>query len=477
MVLNSVGNAKGQTSLSVQNANMSNKNQNNDFASILLDVADIALPNATENKMAPEVVQAATKSQNISDVTAAPQTKNELSSDNDNSENVIIAPYIVVANYNNAIGTNDNAELAIDGNQSNSAPVSNLFTAQMANDENKEIAPEDLAQTLATPEIVQDLNPAANQNVAQPQNTELDKAVETLSPLNENEAKDLVANLNLDKVIQPATMSQNNNAPQNNNVRENSIFAENSNPKTNSKASAKISEFSSTNEIENNDIAQNDALLPNAAPIEAKDNAQNSNNGFQSNNDNQPSSEIKIDNISNDAAPSFKIETNQNLSETAQANNKVLNVPVLAATIVRQAQNGEKSFFVRLDPSELGSVSIELKLGTDKKMRAIIGADRSDTLSEIAKSSANISQALKDAGFELAENGLSFNLENGANQSQSGFNAPSQNNNGFNAQLANNNLETEDNILGQTDGRNSTKLKSSTIHSEIWQKARISLVA
>lgn len=476
MVLNSVGNAKGQTSLSVQNANMSNKNQNNDFASILLDVADIALPNATENKMAPEVVQAATKSQNISDSNEAPQTKNELPKDNDNSENVIIAPYIVVANNNIAIGTNDNAELAIDGNQSNSAPAtaSNLFTAQMANDENQEIVPEDLAQTSETNEIVQDVNPAANQNIAPIANTELDKAVETLSPLNANEAKDLVANLNLDKIIQPAS------APQNNNVRENSIFAENSNPKTNSKASAKISEFNSTNEIENNDIAQNDALLPNAATIGAKDNAQNSNNGFQSNNDNQPSSEIKIDNIdniSNDAAPSFKIETNHNLGETAQANNKMLNVPVLAATIVRQAQNGEKSFFVRLDPSELGSVSIELKLGTDKKMRAIIGADRSDTLSEIAKSSANISQALKDAGFDLAENGLSFNLENGANQSQSGFNAPSQNNNDFNAQLANNNLETEDNILSQTDGRNSTKLKSSTIHSEIWQKARISLVA
>jgi flagellar hook-length control protein FliK len=85
-------------------------------------------------------------------------------------------------------------------------------------------------------------------------------------------------------------------------------------------------------------------------------------------------------------------------------------VQTLAARIAARAMDGGRVFDIRLDPAELGRVEVRLELGSDNSVRALLSAERADTLAELQRSARDLEKALAEAGLDLAEDGLSFSL-------------------------------------------------------------------
>jgi flagellar hook-length control protein FliK len=98
-------------------------------------------------------------------------------------------------------------------------------------------------------------------------------------------------------------------------------------------------------------------------------------------------------------------------------------IPMLAATMVRRLESGAKQFSMRLDPPELGQVEVKLTVAADKKVRAVVSADRPEALADLVRSARDLVRALQEAGLDLEENGLTFSLNDQAgNQSRNGQN-------------------------------------------------------
>lgn len=100
-------------------------------------------------------------------------------------------------------------------------------------------------------------------------------------------------------------------------------------------------------------------------------------------------------------------------------------VQTLAAQIMRRQAEGVRVFDIRMDPPELGRVGVRLELGQDQRVKAMLTAERPDTLQELQRTARDLERALAEAGLDLAQNGLSFSLggERGDHDGR-GFGAP-----------------------------------------------------
>ncbi len=93
------------------------------------------------------------------------------------------------------------------------------------------------------------------------------------------------------------------------------------------------------------------------------------------------------------------------------------NVESLAVSIAARSQSGAKQFDIRLDPPELGRVEVRLSIDASGKAQAHMTADHPDTLNLLQKDSGSLTQALRDAGLNVARDGLNFSLRGQSNQS------------------------------------------------------------
>jgi hypothetical protein len=55
-------------------------------------------------------------------------------------------------------------------------------------------------------------------------------------------------------------------------------------------------------------------------------------------------------------------------------------------------------------------VEVRLELGADNSVRALLSAERADTLAELQRSARDLEKELAEAGLDLADDGLSFSL-------------------------------------------------------------------
>lgn len=94
----------------------------------------------------------------------------------------------------------------------------------------------------------------------------------------------------------------------------------------------------------------------------------------------------------------------------------------LAGQITRQFNNGQRVFDIRLDPAELGKVDVRLELRADNRVHAVLMAERPETLSELQRAARDLERSLNDAGLELAEDGLTFQMSDDGNATGSGGN-------------------------------------------------------
>jgi len=83
----------------------------------------------------------------------------------------------------------------------------------------------------------------------------------------------------------------------------------------------------------------------------------------------------------------------------------------LAVTIAARSQAGAKHFDIRLDPPELGRVDVRLSVDDAGKAQASLTVEKPQTLELLQKDVTNLERALKDAGLDLAQNGLNFSLK------------------------------------------------------------------
>jgi len=88
--------------------------------------------------------------------------------------------------------------------------------------------------------------------------------------------------------------------------------------------------------------------------------------------------------------------------------------------IIERADGRAQRFEVRLDPAELGRVDVRIEIGADRKVHAVLAAHDSAALSDLMRGQRALERALADAGIDLADNGVRFELarDNGGPASQ-----------------------------------------------------------
>lgn len=77
-------------------------------------------------------------------------------------------------------------------------------------------------------------------------------------------------------------------------------------------------------------------------------------------------------------------------------------------------------FEVRLDPAELGRVDVRIEIGADRKVHAVLAAHDSAALTDLMRGQRALERALTDAGIDLKDGGLKFELANDSNRGLAG---------------------------------------------------------
>lgn len=83
----------------------------------------------------------------------------------------------------------------------------------------------------------------------------------------------------------------------------------------------------------------------------------------------------------------------------------------IAMQISRAADQGVDRLSVQLKPAELGKVTIDLEIGPDNRMLAVISAERSETLDLLQRDARSLEKALAEAGVETDGSSLEFSLQ------------------------------------------------------------------
>ena len=85
-------------------------------------------------------------------------------------------------------------------------------------------------------------------------------------------------------------------------------------------------------------------------------------------------------------------------------------VAALSAEIVKKADAKTTRFDVALTPEGLGKVNVRIEIGRDGALTASMQFDTAHAAQELKGKSSELRQALSDAGFNVPDNGLSFDV-------------------------------------------------------------------
>jgi flagellar hook-length control protein FliK len=90
-------------------------------------------------------------------------------------------------------------------------------------------------------------------------------------------------------------------------------------------------------------------------------------------------------------------------------------VPVnaVAVEIGLRALSGSQSFQIRLHPEDLGRVDVKLDIGSDGSVKAVVSADRPDTLALLQRDQRSLERAFEQAGLKPSDAGVQYSLADG----------------------------------------------------------------
>ena len=77
----------------------------------------------------------------------------------------------------------------------------------------------------------------------------------------------------------------------------------------------------------------------------------------------------------------------------------------------KAVQNGDNKIKIQLRPQELGRVEVKLEIANDGRAKALIIAERPETLDILQRDVRVLDRALQDAGLKTDQNSLSFDLQ------------------------------------------------------------------
>ena len=127
--------------------------------------------------------------------------------------------------------------------------------------------------------------------------------------------------------------------------------------------------------------------------------------------------------------PSSQFSLSQNASTTNTTNNitaQLANKPIMQPAtnqvfvqLTRAVQNGENKITIQLRPEELGRVEVKLDIAGDGRVKAMVMADKPETLDLLQRDSRTLERALQESGLKTDNNSLSFNLQGKESNSQS----------------------------------------------------------
>ncbi|KRA41632.1 flagellar hook-length control protein FliK [Devosia sp. Root635] len=107
-----------------------------------------------------------------------------------------------------------------------------------------------------------------------------------------------------------------------------------------------------------------------------------------------------------------------------QTSQQQLNLPQLAFEMVRQVNDGNTRFQIRLDPPELGRIDVKLDIDKSGQVNARLTVEKSETLDLMQRDQRGLERALQQAGLDGAKTNLEFSLKqnpfSGGQQGQSG---------------------------------------------------------
>tara|TARA_R110000868_G_scaffold4155_10_gene25321 strand:+ start:4766 stop:6295 length:1530 start_codon:yes stop_codon:yes gene_type:complete len=92
----------------------------------------------------------------------------------------------------------------------------------------------------------------------------------------------------------------------------------------------------------------------------------------------------------------------------------------IAMQISRAADQNVDRLSVQLKPAELGKVTIDLEIGPDNRLIAVISAERSETLDLLQRDARSLEKALNEAGVKTDSGSLEFNLQGDDGAAQNG---------------------------------------------------------
>jgi flagellar hook-length control protein FliK len=91
----------------------------------------------------------------------------------------------------------------------------------------------------------------------------------------------------------------------------------------------------------------------------------------------------------------------------------------IAIQVQRAQVAGQERISIKLHPAELGRIEVRLENASDGTLRAVISAERSETLDLLQRDARGLERALQEAGVKTDSGSLNFNLRgNGQGQGQ-----------------------------------------------------------
>jgi flagellar hook-length control protein FliK len=98
----------------------------------------------------------------------------------------------------------------------------------------------------------------------------------------------------------------------------------------------------------------------------------------------------------------------------------------LGVAIAARSKDGEKQFDINMHPAELGKIDVRISVDSDGQAQAHLTAEHPQTLQLLKQDQTTLAQNLRDAGLNLANNGLNFSLKGEQQPSTPTFNARSR---------------------------------------------------
>ena len=153
-------------------------------------------------------------------------------------------------------------------------------------------------------------------------------------------------------------------------------------------------------------------------------------------------------------------------------------IPVFALNLMRRFESGARAFQLRLDPPELGKVEVKLTVGPDRSVEAVVTTERPEALAELQRAARDLAAALQEAGLDLIEGGLSFQLDQ-SGQDQTGGQADGQlpQDAGTAAHTAANTATTEAAAQPAAAATDTSAPRRGGAAHDIWQRARVAVSA